>query len=88
MCTPQVLGDGWARSAVDMVIAGLGWVAITGVGNCRIKISVPGDTKVSRRSCLLPFESRSTGVKFTGGRFIKKSVKKGKVGKTLGYRAL
>lgn len=69
------------------MIAGLGWVAITGSGSCRIKISVPGDTLVSRRESLLPFESRSTGVRFTGARFIKKSVKKGHAGKNLGHRA-
>ena len=84
----QVLGEGWERSAIDIVIAGLGWIAITGSGSCRIKISVPGNTVVSRRPSLLPFESRSTGVRFTGARLIKKSVKKGHVGKNLGHRAI
>jgi len=83
----QVFGEGWIRSSIDIVITGLGWIAITGAGSCRVKVSVPGDTVVSRRPSLLPFESRSTGVKFTGGRLIKKSAKKGTNGKNLGYRA-
>jgi hypothetical protein len=85
---PQVFGEGWKKSSVDVVIAGLGWVAITGAGSCHLKVSVPGNTTVSRRPSLLPFESRSTGVKFTGGRLVKKTVKKGKLGKNMGHRVM
>lgn len=59
------------------MIAGLGWVSITGPGKAVIRVTVPEGTHVSLRAPLLPFEAKSTTAKFTGGRFIKKSAKRG-----------
>jgi hypothetical protein len=77
-----VQGDGWEVASTDIVIAGLGWVSVTGVGSCVVKVTVPGCTSVSVRPALLPYESRKTGVKFTGGRLVKKTGK----GISLGWR--
>lgn len=69
-------------ASTDIVIAGLGWVSVTGVGDCVVKVTVPGCTSVSTRPAMLPFESRRTGVKFTGSRLIRKNSK----GLSLGWR--
>lgn len=66
-------GDSWKKSNHDIVIAGLGWVAVTGPGMCKVRVTVPEGTAVDVRPSLLPFEAMSTTVKFTGGRLLRKS---------------
>lgn len=71
----EIEGEGWRQSASDIVIAGLGWVAITGVGKAKVRITVPNVTSVGVRSPLLPFEASHTTVKFTGGKLQRKTKK-------------
>ena len=33
----EVAGNGWKEAGCDVVLSGLGWVSITGVGNCKIR---------------------------------------------------
>ena len=81
----EIEGDSWKKSLNDIVIAGLGWVAITGTGVCRVKVTVPVGTSVGLRSSLMPFEASHSTVKFTGGRIEKKSRRTGSKG--YGWRA-
>ena len=83
----QLEGDSWRTASNDIVIAGLGWVSITGPGVCKIKVTVPKGTTVTVRPPLLPFEARETTVKFTGGKLLKRSKKSGDAGKSYGWRA-
>jgi hypothetical protein len=80
----EVEGEGWKQSKYDIVIAGLGWISVTGSGMARLKITVPHGTSVSMRPALLPFEASYSTATFTGGRLLKKS---GKAGNTYGWRA-
>lgn len=80
----NIQGDGWRKSAQDIVIAGLGWVAVTGVGTVKIKVTVPEGASVGLRPPLLPFESSHSTGKFTGGKILKRSKKGGD--KTYGWR--
>ena len=73
--TVTVEGEGWRKSPQDIVIAGLGWVSVTGVGSATIKVTVPEGTVVATRPALLPFEASHSTVSFTGGRILKKSRK-------------
>ncbi len=61
-------GDSWKKSSTDIVIAGLGWVAVTGPGKVKIRVTVPQGTQVITRPALMPFEATTTAVGFTGGR--------------------
>ena len=79
-------GDAWKKASADIVIAGLGWISITGPGVCRVKVSVPEGTSVGLRTPLLPFEASHTTAKFTGGRIQKRS-KKGGDSKSYGWRS-
>ena len=69
-------GDGWRKSSKDIVIAGLGWVSITGVGEVKVRVTVPDGTAVGVRDALLPYEvTGGTAARFTGGRIQKLSTK-------------
>ena len=82
----KVAGDGWLKSSVDIVIAGLGWVTVTGVGQCTVRVRVPEGTTVGTRPALLPFESKSSTGKFSGGRIVRRSAKRGAKAKASGWR--
>ena len=71
-----VYGKGWKSSASDIVIAGLGWISITGVGPCKVIITVPIGTSISVRPALMPYEVYHTTATFTGGKFCKRSKKR------------
>ena len=71
----NVSGKGWKSSASDIVIAGLGWISITGAGPCKVKITVPVGTSVYVRPALMPFEVYRTTATFTGGKFRKRGRK-------------
>lgn len=77
-------GEGWKRAALDIVLSGLGWVAVTGVGSIRLKVCAPKGVGVFTRDALMPFELATTGAaKYTGSyavntREAKKSARKRK----------
>lgn len=83
--TFEIVGESWKESAQDIVIAGLGWVSVTGPGMCKINVVVPQGTAVTLREPLLPFEAMHSTVKFTGGKLARKSRKPGVKG--YGWRA-
>jgi hypothetical protein len=58
------------------VIAGLGWVSVTGPGTFTVRVTTPQDTLVDLRPALLPYEAPLTTVKFLGGRLIRKGAVK------------
>ena len=66
-------GEGWLKSSSDIVIAGLGWVAVTGVGPLKVRVTVPNGTAVGVREALLPFESGRSTATFTGGRILQRT---------------
>jgi hypothetical protein len=55
-----------------VVIAGLGWVSVTGPGSFKVRVTAPKDTLVGLRPALLPYEAPLTTVSFTGGRLKRK----------------
>lgn len=57
----EVFGGG-DRAWDDIVIAGLGWVAISGFGSKELDVWVPEGVKVFRRPSLLPQEVKHRGV--------------------------
>jgi hypothetical protein len=61
-------GEGWLKASTDIAIAGLGWISLTGVGSCKIRVTVPNKITVETRPALLPFEAPATQAVFTGGR--------------------
>jgi ribosome biogenesis GTPase A len=83
----EVWGRGWKTAASDLVIAGLGWVSVTGSGMCRIRVTAPAGTSISQRDALLPYEASHSTAKFTGGKILKKSRKQGSGAQGYGWRA-
>lgn len=59
-------GTGWDEACADIVFPGLGWVAITGCGECVVEAHVPAGVQVTIREPLMPHEARWTGVKYRG----------------------
>ena len=82
----ELEGKGWEEAATDIVLPGFGWVAITGCGPLKINVRAPQDMDITTRQALLPFETRSTGVKFTGSKLSKTNTKSGKTSKGYGWR--
>ena len=70
-----VSGESWRKSNTDIVIAGLGWISITGTGDCKLKVRAPAGIYVGERDALLPFEAPTSTAKFTGGRIHQRSRK-------------
>ena len=68
----EIAGRGWDEAACDIVLPGLGWVAITGSGACTVRVGLPDPVKALRREPLIPNEGggakglKKTYVKFTG----------------------
>lgn len=67
------------------MIAGLGWISVTGPGVAHVRVTAPAGAGVTLRPSLLPFEATETTVKYTGGKLARKSKKGG--GKGYGWRA-
>lgn len=62
----ELTGTGWDESCVDIVFPGLGWVAITGCGDCVVEAHAPEGVEVTQREPLMPYEAKWTGVKYRG----------------------
>jgi hypothetical protein len=84
----NIQGMGWKEAAADISLTGLGWVAVTGPGDAKIKISVPKGIGVLVRPPLMPFDVWEVASKYTGGRAVRKTSKSasGKRRKGVGRR--
>ena len=40
-CLRQITGDSWKKSSYDIVIAGLGWISVTGPGTALVRVTTP-----------------------------------------------
>ena len=72
----DVEGVGWKEAAADITLTGLGWVAVTGAGTVKIKVSVPKGIGISVRPPLMPFDIWEVAAKYTGGKAVRKVPKK------------
>eukprot|EP00587_Corethron_hystrix_P001885 CAMPEP_0113302380 /NCGR_PEP_ID=MMETSP0010_2-20120614/3217_1 /TAXON_ID=216773 ORGANISM="Corethron hystrix, Strain 308" /NCGR_SAMPLE_ID=MMETSP0010_2 /ASSEMBLY_ACC=CAM_ASM_000155 /LENGTH=793 /DNA_ID=CAMNT_0000156161 /DNA_START=305 /DNA_END=2686 /DNA_ORIENTATION=+ /assembly_acc=CAM_ASM_000155 len=66
---------GWKEAAADVAIRGLGWIAVTGAGVAKVRVSVPKGTGISVRPPLMPFDVWETTATFTGGKLKRKGGK-------------
>lgn len=71
----DIEGAGWKEAAADITLRGLGWVAVTGSGSAKVKISVPKGIGVSVRPPLMPYDIWEVTAKYTGSRAVRKSGK-------------
>jgi hypothetical protein len=71
----DIEGSGWKEAAADISLTGLGWIAVTGAGTAKVKISVPKGIGVSVRPPLMPMDIWESTAKYTGGRAVRKSTK-------------
>ena len=76
----DVQGIGWKEAAADISLTGLGWVAVTGAGDVKIKISVPKGIGVTVRPPLMPFDIWEVTASYTGARAVRRTRSK-KTGK-------
>lgn len=72
----EIQGSGWKEAAADLTLTGLGWVAVTGAGSVKVKVSVPKGVGVAVRPPLMPFDIWEVAAKYTGAKAVRK------VGKT------
>lgn len=84
----DIEGAGWKEAGADIALTGLGWVAVTGAGTAKVKVSVPKGIFVSVRPPLMPHDIWETTAKYTGGRAVRKTTKSssGKRRKGVGRR--
>lgn len=84
----EIDGAGWKEAAVDISLQGLGWVAVTGAGKAKVRVSLPKGIGISVRPPLMPFDVWEATAKYTGGRAVRKSGKtmSGKRRKGVGRR--
>lgn len=73
----EIQGTGWKEASADIALTGLGWVAVTGPGTAKIKITVPKGVGVAVRPPLMPFDVWDVASKYTGGKATRKGRKKG-----------
>jgi len=71
----DIEGTGWREAAADITLTGLGWVAVTGVGMAKVKITVPKGIGVMLRPPLMPMDVQDSTAKYTGGRAVRKTAK-------------
>lgn len=63
----EVSGAGWKTASVDVVLSGLGWVALTGAGDMTLRVATPGGVGVFVRDALMPYETEGGVSVYTGG---------------------
>jgi len=68
----HVQGNGWVEASCDVVLSGLGWFSVTGVGSCTLTVVAPRGVMVVQRDALMPFEARDNMGKSTGGRIVQR----------------
>lgn len=71
----EIDGAGWKEAAADISLRGLGWVAVTGAGTAKVRVTVPKGIGFSVRPPLMPFDVWEATAKYTGGRAVRKSTK-------------
>ena len=71
----EIEGAGWKEAAADISIRGLGWIAVTGAGKAKVRISLPNGIGFAVRPPLMPFDVWEATAKYTGGRAVRKSAK-------------
>lgn len=76
----EIEGTGWKEAAADLTLTGLGWVAVTGAGSVKVKVSVPKGIGVAVRPPLMPFDIWEVASRYTGAKAVRK-VGKSKSGK-------
>jgi len=54
--TFEIAGRGWDEAACDIVLPGLGWVAVTGCGPCTVGVCLPRPVVPLRREPIIPTE--------------------------------
>ena len=69
----DIEGRGWKEAGADISLTGLGWVAVTGAGSAKVKISVPQGIGVLVRPPLMPFDIWEVASRYTGARSVRKS---------------
>ena len=62
----ELEGRGWNDAAADIVLPGLGWVAVTGSGDIGVVVEVPRPVRVFTREPLLQTSAKRSSVKFDG----------------------
>ncbi len=66
----SVDGVGWMESCADIVLPGLGWIAITASSAVTVRVYIAGGEAVSKhvtvRPPLMPYEARSSTKRWTG----------------------
>lgn len=84
----EIDGAGWKEAGADITLRGIGWVAVTGPGTAKVRVSVPTGIGVSVRPPLMPFDIWEATARYTGGRAVRKSgkSKSGKRRKGVGRR--
>lgn len=71
----EIDGAGWKEAAADISLTGLGWIAVTGAGRAKLRISVPRGIGISVRPPLMPYDIWEVASKYTGARAIRKTTK-------------
>jgi hypothetical protein len=56
--TVQINCEGYKEAARDVCVHGLGWVSVTGNGECTLEVRTPEAVGVTDRKPLMPFEAR------------------------------
>ena len=72
----DIEGSGWKEASADISLCGLGWVAVTGPGIARVRVTVPKGIGVAVRPPLMPFDIWKVASRYTGGRAVRKTPKK------------
>lgn len=71
----DVDGAGWKEAAADIALTGLGWIAVTGAGRVKLRISVPKGIGISVRPPLMPYDIWEVAAKYTGAKAVRKPTK-------------
>lgn len=73
--TIELDGAGWKEAAADISLTGLGWIAVTGAGKVKLKISVPKGIGIAVRPPLMPFDIWEVAARYTGSKAVRKTTK-------------